>query len=103
MILGILISSAQGEKLKRAVQNGEEVDFFSHLEMHMRTAASPLLGNDHLQFRSKFAPVKDVIDGDLCEMYASLGPEKQRAIAEQLEATVGEVLKRLEARRELIV
>jgi splicing factor 3B subunit 3 len=81
----------------------EEVDFFSHLEMHMRTAASPLLGNDHLQFRSKFAPVKDVIDGDLCEMYASLGPEKQRAIAEQLEATVGEVLKRLEARRELIV
>uniref|UniRef100_A0A7R9TGU0 RSE1/DDB1/CPSF1 C-terminal domain-containing protein n=1 Tax=Prasinoderma coloniale TaxID=156133 RepID=A0A7R9TGU0_9VIRI len=83
--------------------NREEVDFFSHLEMHMRQAGPPLCGNDHLRYRSYFAPVKDVIDGDLCEQYAALGRDQQRSIAEQLDATPSEVLKRLESRRELVV
>jgi hypothetical protein len=45
----------------------EEVDFFNHLEMHMRQENAPLCGRDHMAFRSYYFPVKDVIDGDLCE------------------------------------
>ena len=41
-------------------------------------------------------PVKQCIDGDLCEMFASLSNEKQKSVAEQLERTVGEVSKKLE-------
>lgn len=47
----------------------EDWDFFSHLEMHMRQEQPPLAGRDHLAFRGFYFPVKDVIDGDLCEQY----------------------------------
>lgn len=47
----------------------EDVDFFSHLEMHLRQEQPPLAGRDHLGFRSYYFPVKDTIDGDLCEQF----------------------------------
>ena len=50
----------------------EDWDFFSHLEMHMRQEQPPLAGRDHLAFRSFYFPVKDVIDGDLCEQYPTV-------------------------------
>ena len=127
----------------------EDVDFFLHLEMHMRQDHPPLAGRDHLAYRGAFTPVKDTIDGDLCEQFsqvglartrgaaaaapllpgAGVGPsrhgcmhgpalpdhqlssdrgcaesarlvqmplDKQRSIAEQLDRTPGEVLKKLE-------
>ena len=40
--------------------------------------------------------VKDVIDGDLCEQYSQLPAQKQKQIAEDLERSPGEVLKKLE-------
>ncbi|GKC13079.1 spliceosome-associated protein 130 A [Tanacetum coccineum] len=46
-----------------------DVDFFSHLEMHMRQELPRLCGRDHMAYRSAYYPVKDVIDGDLCEQY----------------------------------
>ena len=49
-----------------------ELDFFTHLEMFLRIEAQPLSGRDHVMFRSSYAPVKDVIDGDLCEMFTTL-------------------------------
>jgi len=81
----------------------EDVDFFSHLEMHMRSELPPLSGRDHLAYRSYYFPVKDVIDGDLCEQYSMLPAEKQKAIAEELERTPGEVLKKLEVIRNSIL
>ena len=45
----------------------EDHDFFQHLEMHMRAENPPLAGRDHLSYRSYYYPVKNVIDGDLCE------------------------------------
>ena len=77
----------------------EDVDFFSHLEMHMRNEMPPLCGRDHLSFRSYYYPVKDVIDGDLCEQYAMLPPDKQKNIADELDRTPSEVLKKLEVIR----
>lgn len=81
----------------------EDIDFFSHLEMHMRNELPPLCGRDHLAFRSYYFPVKDVFDGDLCEQYSMLPPEKQKAIAEELDRTPSEVLKKLEVIRNCIL
>ena len=36
----------------------EDVDFFTHLEMHMRQERPPLAGRDHLAFRSAYFPAK---------------------------------------------
>lgn len=41
-----------------AFTSREDVDFFSHLEMHMRQEFPPLCGRDHMAFRSAYFPVK---------------------------------------------
>lgn len=74
----------------------EDHDFFQHLEMHMRSEYSPLCGRDHLSYRSYYYPVKNVIDGDLCEQYNSMDPSKQRTVAEELDRNPSEVSKKLE-------
>jgi splicing factor 3B subunit 3 len=54
-------------------------------------------------FRSLYAPVKDVIDGDLCEMFTTIEFNKQRVLAEELDRTPPEVLKKLENFRNKIL
>ena len=77
----------------------EDIDFFQHLEMHMRNEAPPLCGRDHLSYRSSYIPVKATIDGDLCEQYNSLEPSKRKAIADELDRSPSEVSKKLEDMR----
>ena len=77
----------------------EDVDFAQQLEMHMRQEAPPLAGRDHLAYRGAFFPVKDVVDGDLCELFASLPTPVQRRVAEDMERTPADVLLKLEALR----
>lgn len=74
----------------------EDFDFFQHLEMHMRNENPPLCGRDHLSYRCFYYPVKNVIDGDLCEQFTSLDPVKQKSIASDLSRTATEVAKKLE-------
>ncbi|KAI8338787.1 CPSF A subunit region-domain-containing protein [Choanephora cucurbitarum] len=74
----------------------EDVEFFQMLEMHMRAEAPPLAGREHLLYRSYYIPVKNVIDGDLCEQFNSLPPEKRRMIAEELDRSVSDVQKKIE-------
>jgi len=73
-----------------------ELDFFTHLEMFLRIEAQPISGRDHVMFRSSYAPVKDVIDGDLCEMFGTLDFDKQRVLASELDSNPTELKKRLE-------
>ena len=73
-----------------------DVDFISMLEQHMRTEQSSLVGRDQLSWRGYYVPVEAVVDGDLCETYATLPGMKQMSIASELDGTVGEVLKKLE-------
>jgi splicing factor 3B subunit 3 len=77
----------------------EDVDFLSTLEQHLRSEKLSLVGRDHLAWRGYYVPVKAVIDGDLCEQFARLPAPKQSAIAQELDRTVGEVLKKLEQLR----
>lgn len=74
----------------------EDFDFFQHLEMHMRNENPPLCGRDHLSYRCYYYPVKNVIDGDLCEQFTSLDPVKQKSISSDLSRTTTEVAKKLE-------
>ncbi|GLC59841.1 hypothetical protein PLESTB_001541500 [Pleodorina starrii] len=83
--------------------NREDVDFFSHLEMHLRQEHPPLCGRDHLAFRSAYFPVRSCVDGDLCGQYASIPAKKQQMIAEAMDRTPGEVLKKLEDIRNKIL
>ena len=62
----------------------------------MRGENSPLCGRDHLSYRSYYYPLKNCIDGDLCEQFNTLEPAKQKAIAEELDRTAAEVSKKLE-------
>lgn len=80
----------------------EDIEFFSHLEMHMRQEHAPLCGRDHLA-KSYYTPVKDCIDGDLCEQFATLDYKKQVSIAEELVCTPAEVLKKLEEMRNRVL
>ncbi|KAG2485365.1 hypothetical protein HYH03_015856 [Edaphochlamys debaryana] len=83
--------------------NREDVDFFSHLEMHLRQEHPPLSGRDHLGFRSAYFPVRACVDGDLCGQFASIPVKKQQMIAESMDRTTGEVLKKLEDIRNKIL
>jgi len=77
----------------------EDVDFITTLEQHLRGENQSLIGRDMLSWRGYYTPVKAVVDGDLCERFALLPSNRQSSIAGELDRTVGEVLKKLEALR----
>ena len=81
----------------------EDVEFFTHLEMHMRQHSPSLVGRDHLSFRSYYFPVKAVVDGDLCEQFSAIDYAKQKAIATDLARTPNDVAKRLEEIRNRVL
>ena len=60
------------------------VDFFCTLEMLLKTEQPPLLGRDHIAFRSYYFPAKNIADGDLCEQFSYLPFDKQKEITKQL-------------------
>ncbi|KAF9623834.1 hypothetical protein IFM89_005419 [Coptis chinensis] len=68
------------------------------------TEHPPLCGRDHLAYRSAYFPVKNVIDGDLCEQFSTLSPVVQKKIADVLDRrTPQEILKKLEDVRNKII
>eukprot|EP00753_Platysulcus_tardus_P005938 PLAT13789.1.p1 GENE.PLAT13789.1~~PLAT13789.1.p1 ORF type:complete len:406 (+),score=226.56 PLAT13789.1:32-1219(+) len=77
-------------------KTSDDVEFFSHLELYMRQEAGSLVGREHVSYRSYYEPVKSVTDGDLCETFTLLEEEAQARIAEGLDCTVDEVMKKLE-------
>jgi len=81
----------------------EDLDFFTHLEIHLRQENTSLTGRDHLAFRSYYFPNKECIDGDLAEQFSSLDYERQQAIAEELVCTPSEVNKKLEEIRNRVL
>ncbi|KAL4791857.1 CPSF A subunit region-domain-containing protein [Aspergillus venezuelensis] len=73
----------------------EDVDFFQSLEMQLASTCPPLAGRDHLIYRSYYAPVKGVIDGDLCEMYFLLSNDTKMQIAAELDRSVREIERKI--------
>ncbi|KAK5990060.1 Pre-mRNA-splicing factor RSE1 [Cladobotryum mycophilum] len=73
----------------------EDTDFFQSLEQHLRAEDPPLAGRDHLMYRGYYAPVKGVIDGDLCERYTLLPNDKKQMIAGELDRSVREIERKI--------
>ncbi|KAJ5544523.1 hypothetical protein N7461_006827 [Penicillium sp. DV-2018c] len=73
----------------------EDVDFFQQLETQLASQQPPLAGRDHLMYRGYYAPVKGVIDGDLCEMYLLLPNDMKMMIAGELDRSVREIERKI--------
>ena len=76
-----------------------QVEFYSQLESALRTDAPRPTGRDPKLYRSYYAPVIHVVDGELCDAFNSLSHDEQVSIAERLDLSVGEILKKLEDTR----
>ena len=55
------------------------------------------------RYRSAFVPVKGVVDGDLCEYFTKLPLAKQKEIADEMDRSPGEIVKKLEDLRNRII
>ena len=51
----------------------------------MIEGAFSLVGREHVVYRSYYAPVKKVVDGDLCERFYHLYPSEQEFLAKKME------------------
>lgn len=81
----------------------EDFEFFQTLEMHLRAEDPPLCGRDHLAFRSSYFPMKNIIDGDLCERFLALEPAGQQKIAEEMDRPAGEICLQIDQMIEKII
>eukprot|EP00917_Polyrhabdina_sp_WS-2016_P013711 GHVP01030037.1.p1 GENE.GHVP01030037.1~~GHVP01030037.1.p1 ORF type:complete len:1239 (+),score=229.74 GHVP01030037.1:2261-5977(+) len=95
------INGAIGAFLPLATK--DEAEFLLHLEMVMRSEHPPLCGRDHLSFRSYYSPCKQVVDGDLCEQFVLLSKEKQTAVANELDRTIPDIIRKLEDFRQRVM
>ncbi|GKY94241.1 hypothetical protein MPSEU_000389900 [Mayamaea pseudoterrestris] len=77
----------------------DDVDFYTQLENLLRQDAKRPTGRDPQSYRSFYTPIMHVIDGDLCGAFAALSYDEQTKIAEKLDRTVPEVMKKLEDTR----
>jgi hypothetical protein len=81
-------------------QNQRRASFFLFKSIHYCWKTVMHLESDNSKV---MAILQDVIDGDLCEQYPTLTSELQRKIADELDRTPGEILKKLEDIRNRII
>jgi splicing factor 3B subunit 3 len=75
----------------------DDVDLFTKLELAMRNEPNiSIVNRDHLSFRSSFAPVSHVIDGDLIETFSRLTFDRQKTVAGFADRTPVDVSKKIE-------
>lgn len=85
------------------LQSRAQLEFYSQLEGAMRKHSDRLTGRDPLAYRSYYAPVLNVKDGELCESFRALKQETQQTIADELERSIPEILKKLEDTRNTLL
>jgi len=79
------------------ITSRDDVEFYSTVEIALRNEVDRPVGSEPANYRASFIPVKHVVDGELLELYGKLKPEKQKKIAEGLDRTVEDVVKKLAA------
>jgi splicing factor 3B subunit 3 len=77
----------------------DDVDFYTQLETALRQEGQRPTGRDPQAYRSYYTPIMHVMDGDLCGEFTALTHEEQSKIAEKLDRTVPEIMKKLEDTR----
>jgi splicing factor 3B subunit 3 len=74
----------------------DQVDLYVQLESLLRADAPRPTGRDPKSYRSYYAPVLHVVDGELCDAFNALSHKEQVSIAERLDLSVTEIAKKLE-------
>lgn len=81
-----------------------DVDFVSSLEREVRKKFfKSVSGRDHMTYRSSFYPVKNVVDGDLCEAFSGLSHAEQEKCAEGLSRQREDVIRKLDELRSAVL
>jgi splicing factor 3B subunit 3 len=73
----------------------DEALLFQTLEMALRQEGN-IVGRDHLLYRSYYAPVKAVMDGDLCETLFGLSGDRLHFVAGAVDRTPAEIVKKVQ-------
>jgi splicing factor 3B subunit 3 len=81
----------------------DQVDLYMQLESLLRAEALRPTGRDPKSYRSYYAPVMHVVDGELCDAFNALSNNEQMSIAERLDLSVAEILKKLEDMRSTLL
>jgi splicing factor 3B subunit 3 len=68
-------------------ETSTEFSFFTNLEIAIGQVSPPLLGRDHMAYRSYYYPVRHCVDGDLCKAFLKLPPKAQLEVAEKMDTT----------------
>lgn len=94
----LLISTIQGGLYTLIpCKSKDEMIFYTHLEMFMRQEYTNICQRDHLSYRSYFLPVKNVVDGELCQKFVTgLSYAKQKEFSENVDRSILDILKKLE-------
>ncbi|CAN8069477.1 unnamed protein product [Agarophyton chilense] len=77
-----------------------EAEFVRLVEHEMRGRYRTICGRDHLAYRSSFYALKNVVDGDLCEMLGVLPHDDVLKCCNVIGQSVSEVMRRVEELRE---
>jgi splicing factor 3B subunit 3 len=77
-----------------------DVEFFQNLELNIRKECSTLSGWSHFAYRSYYIPLREVVDGSLCEMFFDLSLECQTNIANNMEREIDDIKKKIEDQRQ---
>jgi splicing factor 3B subunit 3 len=72
-----------------------DIKFFQNLENTMRKNISLETARMHLKYRGYYVPVKNIIDGDLVELYDRLDANVKESIGEKLGKKTKEISKRV--------
>ncbi|ODV59084.1 U2 snRNP complex subunit RSE1 [Ascoidea rubescens DSM 1968] len=69
-----------------------ELIFFEKLiKLIKKMKEVSVLGRNHLKYRSYYVPMRNVVDGDLCETYLNLTEDEKRKIGIEMDYTVREI------------
>lgn len=78
----------------------DEALLFQTLETTLRQEPSlSLAGRDHLLYRSYYAAVKAIMDGDLCEMITNLPGDRMHFVTSAVDRAPAELLKQIQDMR----
>lgn len=80
-----------------------DADLAVGIEKEVRERFISLVGRSHVSYRSSFAPVRHVVDGDLCEMLTGFSREEQESCAVGVERDLSDVLRKLDEFRSSVV
>mgnify|MGYP000921808824 CR=1 FL=1 len=70
------------------------------MEREIRNVTTTLSGWNHFAYRSYYIPLREVVDGVMCETYFDLEFGVQENIAKTLEREVEEIKKKIEEQRQ---